>query len=283
MGSQESEGSHLHGSPYRRDGEAISLSEHFRQFGLKPDKRLGQHWLISEKVIRQIIERASGLSGVLEIGPGPGVLTRGLAEGRSVVALDLDERMVEAASAWAVGADVRLEDALSADWEGILGALPGPVGIVSNMPYNITGPLLEKVAGVQPMIDRAVLMMQREVGEKLIALAGDRKRGAISVVFQRLFAISKVCSVAPGCFMPPPKVDSIVLELRPRLAGDDQVFKFVRQGFSQPRKTLTNNLSGLADKEQVSEILAALGMSASIRPHEMSEENWFDLVARIAE
>jgi 16S rRNA (adenine1518-N6/adenine1519-N6)-dimethyltransferase len=283
MGSQESEGSHLHGSPYRRDGEAISLSEHFRQFGLKPDKKLGQHWLISEKVIRQIMERASGLSGVLEIGPGPGVLTRGLAEERSVVALDLDERMVEAASAWAVGADVRLEDALSADWEAILRALPGPVGIVSNMPYNITGPLLEKVAGVQPMIDRAVLMMQREVGEKLIALAGDRKRGAISVVFQRLFAIAKVCSVAPGCFMPPPKVDSIVLELRPRLAGDDQVFKFVRQGFSQPRKTLTNNLSGLADKERVSEILAALGMSASIRPHEMSEENWFDLVARIAE
>ncbi|MFM9873746.1 MAG: 16S rRNA (adenine(1518)-N(6)/adenine(1519)-N(6))-dimethyltransferase RsmA [Fimbriimonadaceae bacterium] len=283
MGSPESEGSHLYGSPYCRDGEAISLSDHFREFGLKPDKRLGQHWLKSEKVIRQIIQRADGLSGVLEIGPGPGVLTQGLAEGRSVVALDLDERMVEAASAWAVGADVRLADALSADWKAILGALPGPVGIVSNMPYNITGPLLEKVANVQPIINRAVLMMQREVGEKLIAQSGDRNRGAVSVVFQRLFTISKVCLVAPGCFLPPPKVDSIVLEFRPRLAGDDQVFKFVRGGFSQPRKTLTNNLSGLADKERVGEILVALGLSTSIRPHEMSEENWFDLVARIAE
>jgi len=283
MGSPESEGSHLHRSPHHGDGEAISLSDHFREFGLKPDKRLGQHWLTSEKVIRQIVDRADGLSGVLEIGPGPGVLTRGLADGCSVVALDLDLRMVEAASAWAVGADVRLADALAADWGEILKDLPGPVGIVSNMPYNITGPLLDKVAGVQPVIDRAVLMMQREVGEKLLALAGDRNRGAISVVFQRLFTISKVCSVAPGCFLPPPKVDSIVLDFRPRLAGDECVFGFVRQGFSQPRKTLVNNLSSRVDKGDLAAILESLGLSVSVRPHEMSEENWFDLVARITE
>ncbi len=283
MGSPKSESTHFHRSPHRRDGEAISLSDHFREFGLKPDKRLGQHWLTSEKVIRQIVERADGLSGVLEIGPGPGVLTKGLAENRSVVALDLDERMVEAASVWAAGADVRLVDALSADWSEILESLPGPVGIVSNMPYNITGPLLEKVAGVQPLIDRAVLMMQREVGEKLLAVAGDRNRGAISLVFQRLFSISRVCSVAPGCFMPPPKVDSIVLDFRPRLPGDNRVFGFVRQGFSQPRKTVVNNLSSRIDKAALAGILDSLGLSASVRPHEMSEENWFDLVARIAE
>lgn len=190
--------------------------------------------------------------------------------------------MVEAASAWAVSADVRFADALAVDWEVILGALPGAVGVVSNMPYNITGPLLDKVAGVQPLIDRAVLMMQREVGEKIVAPAGDRNRGAVSVVFQRLFTISRVCLVAPGCFLPPPKVDSIVLDFRPRMAGDDRVFGIVRLGFSQPRKTLLNNLSSRFDKVDLAGVLEVLGLSMSIRPHEMTEENWFELVARIS-
>lgn len=205
-------------------------------------------------------------------------MTRALAPGRKVVAIDLDPRMVEAAAAFAPGADVRLLDALQADWMGILEGLPHPRGIVSNMPYNITGPLLAKAAECQPRIDRAVLMMQREVGEKLIAPAGDRRRGAVSVVFQRLFTVSRVCLVPPGAFLPPPKVESIVLRFVPRLPSHEGVFALVRQGFSHPRKTLANNLAAWG-KDVVAD--AAEGLSPTVRPHELAEEDWFGLYERL--
>lgn len=215
----------------------------------------------------------------MEIGPGPGILTRGLAEGRAIIALDLDPRMVEAATAFAPTADIRQADALEADWLATLHSLTEPRGIVSNMPYNITGPLLGKVAECQPLIDRAVLMMQREVGDKLLARPGDRKRGAVSVVFQRLFTITKVCLVPPGAFLPPPKVESIVLCFRPRLPADEPVFALVREGFAHPRKTLANNLAGRG-KSQVAGALA--GLSSTVRPHELTEEDWFGLHARLS-
>lgn len=158
-----------------------------------------------------------------------------------------------------------------------MGGLPEPRGIVSNMPYNITGPLLGKVEEVGGVIDRAVLMMQKEVASKITAKAGDRTRGALSVVLQRAFEISLVCQASAGCFLPPPKVDSTVLLFVPRgdrLEGQERerFAGLVRMGFAHPRKTLANNLKGRVD-------VVAAGLRATVRPHELTEEDWERLVA----
>lgn len=186
--------------------------------------------------------------------------------------------MIAAAQDFAPTAQIVHADALKVDWSEYLAQLPQPAGIVSNMPYNITGPLLERVCDQAQRIDRAVLMMQREVGDKILAKPGDRIRGALSVVMQATFDISLVCRVAPGCFSPPPKVDSIVLEFRPKPTPNYIALKLARLGFSHPRKTLVNNLSSRFIKEELSARLDTLGLSATIRPHELTYEQWVQLV-----
>jgi 16S rRNA (adenine1518-N6/adenine1519-N6)-dimethyltransferase len=241
-----------------------------RAAGLAPRKALGQHFLVSSSVVRRILEAAQPAQGFLEIGPGPGVLTRGLAELGAVTAFELDTQMAEFCAAWAPGADVRRQDALQADWAEALAALPEPRALVSNMPYQITGPLLFRAAEVRHLYSRAVLMMQREVGDKILAEPHDRKRGALSAVLQMQFEIRRVCLAPPGAFWPPPKVDSIVLCLTPRPAGprDDELAALMRKGFTQPRKTLANNL-GLPG-----EALAHAGLEEKVRPHQLREEEW---------
>jgi len=119
--------------------------------------------------------------------------------------------------------------------------------------------------------------MQREVGHKLLAKAGKSSRGAISVRMQAEFEITKVCDVPPGAFLPPPKVDSVVLKLVPKskpLSAD--FVKFVQAGFAQPRKTLANNLHGAGFDRLVVE---RVGLPASVRPHELTQGQWEVLFA----
>lgn len=214
------------------------------------------------------------------MGPGPGVLTQALAdEKRRVMAVELDPRMAGALSESAPLAEVLIADALKSDLNGLLDQLPEPRAIVSNMPYNITGPLLAKFAEVRDRIDRAVLMMQKEVGSRILAEPGNSDRGALSVCLQAQFAIQKVCQVPPGAFEPPPKVDSIVLRLNPQptpgSAQDEaRLFGCVRAGFTQPRKTLLNNLGVTYGKQEVERVLATLELDARIRPHMLALEQW---------
>ncbi len=218
----------------------------------------------------------------MEIGPGPGILTQGLAAHAEVIALELDDRMVAAAQAFAPTAQIRQQDALAADWLSVLRELPEPTGIVSNMPYNITGPLLTRVAACRQVISGAVLMMQREVGDKILAAAGKRERGSLSVELQAKFEIKRVCLVPPGSFLPPPKVESIVLALTPRSGIDPawdepDLLGFVRQGFQQPRKTLFNNLRPVADGERVRDAMMKEGLAETARPHELETDAWLRL------
>ncbi|MCG9895636.1 MAG: hypothetical protein MH204_09195 [Fimbriimonadaceae bacterium] len=226
-------------------------------------------------MIRQILAAADGLAGVLEIGPGPGILTQGLAARSTVIALELDDRLAEEAARVAPKARILRQDALQADWAALLGELPQPCGIVSNMPYQISAQLLVRTADCAGLIDRAVLMMQKEVGEKLLALPGDSRRGSLSVWIQACFTLQRVCSVPPGAFRPPPKVDSLVLRLTPRAepAWTSREQSLVRRAFSRPLKTLGNNL-----KQEVVDWEAA-DVSPGSRPHQLVEEEWKRLIA----
>ena len=224
-------------------------------------------------MVSKIVEAASGCVGFLEIGPGPAVLTEPLAELGSVIAIEADPRMVMIAREAVPSARVIHEDALRLDWSPLLLELPAPRAIVSNMPYNITGPLLDRICGVRRLTSMAVLMMQKEVGEKVLAQPGDSARGALSVVIQRLFEVTRVCVAPAGAFVPPPKVDSVVLRLVPRLEllDEDDLSRFVRRGFTQPRKKLSNNLGELGW------VVTACGLDPNIRPHQVMQDDWVRL------
>ncbi|MCC7433701.1 MAG: ribosomal RNA small subunit methyltransferase A [Methanoregulaceae archaeon] len=239
--------------------------------GLSPKKGLGQHFLCSERVVRAIVA-ATGERSVLEIGPGPGILTQALAESQTVLALELDERMRVPLTESAPAAEVVFGDALTTDLRDLLMRLKKPRAVVSNLPYYITGPLLERIAEVSDLWEVAVLMMQREVAKRILAPVGDSERGAVSVRMQAEFEIRRVCEAPAGAFMPPPKVDSIVLAFEP--AGERmpiEMVALVRSGFTQPRKTLANNI-GAAGYPR--EIIVEAGLEPSIRPHQLSLSAW---------
>ena len=231
-------------------------------------------------MVESIVARASGTNGILEIGPGAGVLTAPLCDtAGSVVAVELDRRMVGVLAEVAPRAEVVEADVLKTDIASILQRLPEPRCVVSNMPYNITGPLLGKVTECRHLFRNAVLMMQKEVGDRVLARAGSSERGSLSVCMQLQFAIEKVCDAPAGAFYPPPKVDSIVLEFVPieRSFDVDRVVSFVRTGFTQPRKTLANNLSPLLARDKVEALLTSMNLDVQIRPHQLTNEQWVSL------
>lgn len=250
--------------------------------GIRAEKGLGQHFLCSSKVVDAMVAELEGYVGLLEIGPGPGVITSPLAaRAERMIALEIDKRMAVALSESAPRAEVRQIDALKVDLADILTDLPEPRAIVSNLPYYITGPLIDRIEQARPFFSKAVLMMQKEVATKIVAKPGARERGALSVLLQSRFVIRPVCDVPGGAFMPPPKVESAVLSFTPRPGGleGDHARRVVRMSFAQPRKTLLNNLVAgqLINREDAAGLLLSLGIQADIRPQFLTEDQWSEL------
>ncbi len=249
------------------------------QNGLNPNKGLGQHFLCSTEIVQKIVAACDGAHGILEIGPGPGILTHLLArDSREVWAIEIDERMDACLQKSAPSARIQWGDALVVDWALLLQKLPSPKWIVSNMPYYLSGALLQKTAQMAKSIDGAVLMMQTEVAERILAAPGNRFRGSLSVYLQSHFEMTIVADVPNNSFIPPPNVESKVVQFIPNSRGpiSDDFFLFVQAGFKQPRKTLANNLSsGLQlDKERVESAIAGQLSDRSVRPHFLTLEQW---------
>lgn len=253
-----------------------ALKALLKRHGISASKGLGQHFLCSGKVVEAISLRLEADRGLLEIGPGPGVLTSILSERCDrMIALEIDSRMLPVLAESSPRAEIRLADALKIDLAEIVDELPQPRGIVSNLPYYITGPLLTRIAEA-PGWDLAVLMMQREVADRIAAGPGNSARGSLSVYLQARFDIVKVIDVPPEAFLPPPKVDSTVLEFRPNGSTyPESFFAFVRAGFKQPRKTLLNNLivAGVSREEAARRLIAG-GLDVRIRPHALTLGQW---------
>ncbi|AIE86865.1 16S rRNA (adenine(1518)-N(6)/adenine(1519)-N(6))-dimethyltransferase RsmA [Fimbriimonas ginsengisoli] len=263
-----------------------TLKAFLARHGLDATKSLGQNFLVSSRVVDKIVNAAHGCSGVCEIGPGPGVLTQPLSEqAERLIALELDPRMAVLLAESSPRAEVRQADALKIDLAALLDELPGPRAIVSNMPYYITGPLLQRVADVRGHFDRAILMMQREVAQRVVAPPASGERGSLSVYLQTLFEIRPLAEAPSTVFLPPPKVDSSVLLFVPRQVDvSDFYFKLIRLGFAQPRKTLANNLAAglkLSRGESIP-ILEELGMWEKTRAQELDEASWRALADRLA-
>lgn len=256
-------------------GELVGF---LRRHGIDANKGLGQHFLCSQSVVSKIIEATGTAAAALEVGPGPGVLSQALTRKFPQVTLvELDDRMEALLRESAPTAQFVQADALQMDLAVLLAELPEPRVLVSNLPYYITGPLLDRFASVRAHFSMGVFMMQREVGVRILAKSGNRERGALSVMLQTQFEISKVVDVPPGAFLPPPKVQSIVLAFKPRFVDLPENFeKIVRAGFSQPRKTLANNLMAnlRIEKSSVETALSGAGIDSMLRPHELTHDQW---------
>ena len=255
---------------------------------LKPHKSKSQHFLISEKVYQQIIKAAElGKNDtVLEIGPGLGFLTtKLLEEAREVVAVEIDESLFSVLEKLQLLYDnlqlVR-EDVLKFDEN----SLPAGYKIVANIPYHLTGQIIRKFLSSQNPPQLMVVLVQKEVAERICAAAGEHSLLSLAVQYYGQPQIIK--QVKHTQFYPPPKVDSVILKIaniKPSadLQFDKKFWQVVRIGFSSKRKTLAHNLAaGLkVDKQVIKGMLVMLGLNDRIRAQELSLDNWKKLVSRL--
>jgi 16S rRNA (adenine1518-N6/adenine1519-N6)-dimethyltransferase len=249
--------------------------------------KLGQNFLVDAEAVARIVAALGDLSGrtVVEIGPGRGAMTGALAAraGR-VVAIELDRDFVaglrgrfdpERVTPGAVtpgGVIVVEQDVLQFDFAAAAAEAGGRLRVVGNLPFYITSPILLKLAASHAALDVAVLMVQREVAERVTAAPGSRDYGLLSVTVQMYGPAEQLFTLPPSAFSPPPKVHSTVFRWRfaPRFAElgvDECVFlRFLRQAFAQKRKTLNNNLRAAGVAPAVAAAaLASAGIAAQAR------------------
>lgn len=258
--------------------------------GLAPKKRLGQHFLTDPRIAGRIADAAAllGRGACLEIGPGKGILTQALSERfDKVVALELDQRMVAHLAERFQGKEVRLVhgDVLKADLRKIAGeeASGKPLVVAGNLPYQITSPVLDWVVRYKDVVKLAVLMVQLEVAQRMIAEPGDEAYSAFTVFCTYHFAPEVLFRVSPGSFFPRPKVTSAVVRLlvreKPLVAVDEaRFFRTVKQAFSQRRKMLRSALGLTAD--ETSRIQLESGIDLTRRGETLSLEE-FATLARL--
>jgi 16S rRNA (adenine1518-N6/adenine1519-N6)-dimethyltransferase len=252
-------------------------------------KRFGQHWLTDAGVLDRIVAAAALAPGerVLEIGPGRGALTERLLATpvAAVTAIELDRDLV-------LGLRQRFAvDGRFTLVEGDALAVPLPIGgkVVANIPYNITGPLLERLVGrldrpVAEPYEALVLLVQQEVGDRIRARAGSSAFSALSVRMQLLARCSAICAVPPRAFSPPPKVMSEVLRLEPLPAAERldpalarTVEQLLRRCFAARRKMLRNSLAGLLGADALGELAEEVGIALDQRPQELPAQRWVAL------
>jgi 16S rRNA (adenine1518-N6/adenine1519-N6)-dimethyltransferase len=262
-------------------GDALPpLREVIRQHGLSARKSLGQNFLLDLNLTGRIARAAGPLEHVtvVEVGPGPGGLTRALlANGADrVIAIERDERCIEAlaglVTAFPGRVDIVADDALKADVRPRL--LGGRARVVANLPYNIATALLVKWLSEEPWppwFDRLVLMFQREVAERIVAAPGSKTYGRISVLAQWRTEPKILFDVNPSAFVPPPKVTSSIVQLVPRpnpLPCDRRTLERVTEAaFGQRRKMLRQSLRSLGGDP--APLLAAAGIDPTQRAEEI--------------
>jgi 16S rRNA (adenine1518-N6/adenine1519-N6)-dimethyltransferase len=258
----------------------------FKELGLSPKKSFGQNFLVDKGAARKIAELAAeGPATIVEIGAGLGALTEPLlAQGAKVAAVERDRDLCpllrDAFASWIEqGQLVVIEaDAKRVDYGELLRAGPAPRVLVGNLPYQLTGPLLQRTTELASVIDRAIYTVQAEVGERLTAAPGSDAYGALTVFASAAFRITRAFALGPGAFFPRPSVDSAVLlfvPLRPPRAKETDRFRAVVRGaFAQRRKTLRNAWSSLGTAAEIAGWADAAGIDLGRRGETLSVEEF---------
>lgn len=257
------------------------LSRH----GFSFSKKLGQNFLINPSVCPRMAAccGADKEGGVLEIGPGVGVLTKELAAvAGQVVAIELDDRLLPVLDETLADCEnvaVVHGDALKLDLHALIGERFGnrPVSVCANLPYYITSPLIMALLESRLPIDALTVMVQREAADRLCAAPGTRAAGAVTLAVAYYAEAEKLFDVSRGSFMPAPNVDSAVIRLTVRktppvdVKDEKLMFRLIRAGFGQRRKTLSNSLSSaVPDRDRLRAALEAAGVSPTARAEELT-------------
>jgi 16S rRNA (adenine1518-N6/adenine1519-N6)-dimethyltransferase len=263
--------------------------------GLRPRKRLGQHFLVDGNVLAIIVGALAPAPGdrLLEIGAGVGTLTRPLADsGAQVTAVELDDRLAPVL-AETVGDRPNLRllrgDVLALDLDALL--VGGRWKIAGNLPYYITTPIIARLLERHDRIERMVFTMQREVADRMAAPPGGRDYGALSVLAQFRCQVERVAAVSRHCFYPEPEVESVIVRLNVRaqpavaVADEQLFFAVVRAAFGQRRKTLANALAGadLPLPQPAADLLRSVGIAPGRRGETLSLDEFARIADRIRE
>jgi len=262
------------------------ITELLDRHGVHPSRALGQNFVADPNTVRRIVRLAGVSPGdpVVEIGPGVGSLTVALAEtGAEVVAVELDRHLVPVLEevVGPLGVQVVHGDALEVDWTALLAA-HDRWNLVANLPYNVGTTIVLQLLDDVPAIDRMLVMVQREVGERLAAAPGTTAYGIPSVKLA-LWATAEIAGrVPPTVFIPQPKVESVLVRITrlpsPSVAVDhDALMGLVRKGFGQRRKMLRRSLAGRVSPEA----FVAAGVAPDARPEQLGVAEWGALTAAV--
>ena len=261
-------------------------AELLARHGLSPRRAFGQNFVVDPNTVRRVARLSAVGPGdhVVEIGAGLGALTRALLDtGADVTAIEIDRGLVAVLRAEVAPLGVRVieGDARSLDWPAVLVGVNQWV-LVANLPYNVATPLIADLLDHVAAITRMLVMVQREVGERLAARPGTSAYGAVSVKVAYWATAEVVGRVPPTVFLPRPKVESALVSIvrRPRPAVDnaidrERLFALVRAGFGQRRKMLRRSLAGLVPPAA----FEAAGIRPEARAEELSVEDWGRLAA----
>ncbi len=264
----------------------MNLNDRLKKHHITLQKKYGQNFIGDPALLERIATVCDWQPGdrALEIGPGAGTLTRAIArEAEEVLAVEIDRRLaplLEETLADCANVHLVFTDALKADLDALMRDTLGWDGrykLIANLPYYITTPLIMHVLEDSEKVSELVIMVQKEVGERLCAAPGSKAYGAVTVMVQYAATVARAFDVGRHAFVPAPEVDSTILHLipyekRPIQAQSDAVLRrVVKAAFSQRRKTLRNSLSSLGcDKALIRQALEAAGIEDSRRAETLS-------------
>ena len=237
---------------------------------LKNNTLLGQHWLKNRTLLDEIALLAGEGELCVEIGPGLGFLTSSLLKRfDKVIAVEYDERLARNLPKSFPGKNLEVinGDILQFDFDG----LKEPYVVAGNIPYYITSPIIEKVLMASKMPEKVVLLMQKEVAERILS----DKETMLSLFVKNRAKVMAGPVVRKEEFTPPPKVDSEVIVMEPHAPEvDEDVFDLIQRGFRMPRKKLVHNLVGIKSREEMERLLLEVGIDLNARPGDLALEMW---------
>jgi len=256
-------------------------------------KRFGQHWLVNKKILEKIKEVADLNENdfILEIGPGKGALTSKLLDSkiRKLHAVELDKDLINLLNIKFNNNDkfsLQQGDILSVDLDSINNKI---TKVVANIPYNLTGPILDIFVGRLGVIRnynyaKIIFLMQKDVVDRILSQEGDSNAGALSIRMQLLSKIKKICDVEPSSFSPPPKVFSSLVvfepfdkDLRLDINVEKYIDKLLRISFNSRRKMLRNTLNSILSDEEINKLSEFSKICFNLRPQDISIKQWIKL------
>jgi 16S rRNA (adenine1518-N6/adenine1519-N6)-dimethyltransferase len=286
---------HLVKTGKRMDKKPNPTRAILREYGYQPNKRRGQNFLVREAMLQSIAEaaRLSATDVVLEIGPGPGNLTRHLVRSAGrVIAVEVEHELASIVRAELASDNLTVleADALSLDFAALTPP-GGKLKLVANLPFNITTPMLFKILEDPTLFSQVLLLIQKEVAERIIAPAGQKPYGILAVQTQLRCDAEIALTIGPEAFSPRPKVASALIRLTPLPAPRapvtdlDRFRRLVRAAFAQRRKTLRNSLLAALDgftPEQIDQALAQTEIDPRRRAETLSIEEFAALENKLS-